>query len=162
MGATLTHTYRPHGADPVLGIRIGADACRRANEQGHRPRGAIMRYARELALYATERNRLADGSVRHARRSASVKDPSRVKPRVTLENVLAAERRFKHEPKRGADVTIAGAIMVAVATGDEDGVRSDLEAAVRDASPEAERIRHAQERKQAQQRARKLTAKQGR
>lgn len=153
----MTHTYTHHKADPVLKIRVGSDACRRANEQGHRPRGAIMRYARELARYGAERNRADDGTYRPARRTAVVKDPSRVQPRITLENVLAAERRFKHEPKRGADVTLAGAIR----TGDYDGVRSDLEAAVRDASPVAERVRYEQERK-GRADARKIAAKQRR
>lgn len=155
----MTHTYTHHKADPILGIRVGSDACRRANAKGHRPRGAVMRYAKQLALYGAERTRAADGSYRHARRSAVVRDPSKVKPRITLENVLAAERRFAQERKRGADTTVAGAIR----TGDHDGVRADLTAAVRDASPEAERVRAAQEREMAAQaRARRIAAKGGR
>jgi hypothetical protein len=159
MATRTKHVYTHHAADPVLGIRVGSDACKRANEKGHPPRGAVMRYAKDLALYGAERNRAEDGSYRHARRSAVVKDSSRVRPRITLENVLAAERRYAQELRRGSDASIRGAIE----TGDLDGARADVTAAVRDASPEGERVRAAQERRTASaRRAAKLAAKGGR
>jgi hypothetical protein len=157
MGTSTKHVYTHHGPDPVLGIRVGADACRRANLKGHRPRGAVMRYAKDLALYGAERTRMEDGSYRHARRTAVV-GPKGGKPRITLENVLAAEARYANERKRGSDATIAGAIQA----GDHDATRAALEAAVRDASPEAERVRAAQDRASRAERARRVTAKGGR
>jgi hypothetical protein len=159
-----THTYTHRSADPVLGIRVGCDACRRANGMGHSPRGAIMRLARDLAEYGAEQTRLADGTYRHARRTAVVKgDGSRVRPRITLENVLAAERWYaSHErvPSQADLRTILGAAMAG--TQDEQAILRDaLTAAKRDASPEGERVRAAQDREQRRERerARRIAAK---
>ena len=156
-----THTFTHHAADPILGIRVGTDACKRANAQGHSPRGAIMRYARDLAVYGAERTRDEDGNYRHARRSASIKDPSRARPRITLENVLAAEAWYADRRKRPHAATLADAINAAVGDNAASArVRAALNAAVLDASAEGERVRAAQERAAAAaRRARQIAAK---
>lgn len=157
-----SYTFTHHSADPILGIRVGCDACRRANGQGHSPRGAIMRLAKDLAEYGAERTRLEDGTYRHARRTAVVKgNGARVKPRITLENVLAAESWYathKRVPSQADLRTIIGGAETAE---DQDLLRDALTIAKRDASPEGERVRAEQDRAQRRERerARRIAAK---
>lgn len=142
----MNHVYTHRSADPVLGIRVGCDACRRANAQGHSPNGAIMRLAKALAEYGAERTRDDEGNYRHARRSAVIRDASRVKPRITLETVLSAEGWYASHKRVPSQADLATIIGVAVETGETDTVREALETAVRDASAEGERVRSAQDR----------------
>jgi len=158
-----THTYTHRSADPILGIRVGCDACRRANGEGHAPRGAIMRTAKALAEYGAEATRDENGNYRHARRTAVIRgDGSRVRPRITLENVLDAERFWADRAKSPHAADLRAVIESTVGDADAQAiVREALETAKRDASAAGETVRAAQDRatRREADRARRIAAK---
>jgi len=152
------HVYQYRTADPVLGIRVGTDACKRATAKGHSPRGAIMRLAKDLAVYGQNATRDEAQNLRHARRTAEIKgDGSRVGHRITLECVLAAEAWYASHRKQPSRADMATMIATARDEGTLDKAREAITIAVHDNSDEAERVRATQNRAEA--RARRLSAK---
>lgn len=156
------YSYQYRAADPVLGIRIGRNAAERLASQNHSPRGAVARLAADLARYGAEHTRDAEGNFRPAFTSNEVRDPSRVKPRVAIENVLAAERWYATHAKRPNEADLRA--MIAGTVGDADAAdvaREAIADALRGSSSDGERERSAQLRKARNERdaARRLAAK---
>jgi len=156
------YCYGYRAADPVLGIRIGRNAAERAATMNHSPRGAIMRLAADLARYGAEHTRDAEGNLRPAFTSNEVRDPSRVKARVAIENILAAERWYATHAKVPSQADLRA--MIAGTVGDDDAAATAREAiadALRGSSSAGERVRSAQARKARAERdaARRLAAK---
>lgn len=156
------YSYQYRSADEVLGIRIGRNACERLATQNHSPRGAVARLAADLARYGAEHTRDAEGNFRPAFTSNEVRDPSRVQPRVAIENVLAAERWYATHKRVPSQADLRS--MIAGTVGDDEATATAREAiadALRGSSSDGERERSAQARKARRERdeARRLAAK---